>query len=53
MFGSLKYPCILHVHGRVFVICPGIDIVGQLTESVKSSFLIHQGGFHDLFVCPW
>ena len=31
---------------------PGISIVGQLTESVKSSFSIHQGGFHDSFVCP-
>ena len=30
---------------------PGIFIVGQLTESVVSSFLIHQGGYHDLFVC--
>ena len=29
----------------------GISIVGQLTESV-SSFLIHHGGYHDLFVCP-
>ena len=31
---------------------PGISIVGQLTESVESLFLIHQGGYHDLFVCP-
>ena len=31
---------------------PGISIVGQLTESVESSFLIHQGVNHDLFVCP-
>ena len=23
-----------------------------LTESVVSSFLIHQGDYHDLFVCP-
>ena len=23
---------------------------GQLTETVESSFLIHQGGYHDLFV---
>ena len=30
---------------------PGISI-GQLTESVESSFLIHQGDYHDLFVCP-
>ena len=30
----------------------GISIVGQLTESVESSYLIHQGGYHDLFVCP-
>ena len=29
-----------------------ISIVGQLTESVESSFLIHQGGYHDLYVCP-
>ena len=29
-----------------------IAIVGQLTESV-SSFLIHHGGYHDLFVCPY
>ena len=29
-----------------------VPIVGQLTESVESSFLIHQGGYHDLFVCP-
>ena len=29
----------------------GISIVGQLTESVESSFLIHHGGYHDLFVC--
>ena len=25
---------------------------GQLTKSVESSFLIHQGDYHDLFVCP-
>ena len=31
---------------------PGISIVGQLTESVESPFLIHQGDYHDLFVCP-
>ena len=31
---------------------PGIAIFEQLTESVESSFLIHQGGYHDLFVCP-
>ena len=30
----------------------GISIVGQLTESVVSSFLIHPDGYHDLFVCP-
>ena len=30
----------------------GISIVGQITESVESSFLIHQFGYHDLFVCP-
>ena len=24
----------------------------KLTESAESSFLIHQGGYHDLFVCP-
>ena len=29
---------------------PAISIVGQLTEYVESSFLNHQGGFHDLFV---
>ena len=23
----------------------------KLTEYVESSFLIHQGGYHDLFVC--
>ena len=28
------------------------SLVGQLTESVESSFLIYQGGYHDLFVCP-
>ena len=22
------------------------------SESVEFSFLIHQGGYHDLFVCP-
>ena len=27
-------------------------IVGQLTESVESSFLIHQDVYHDLSVCP-
>ena len=26
-------------------------IVGQLTESVESSFLIHQNVYHDLSVC--
>ena len=31
---------------------PGISVVGQVTESVKSSFLIHQGRYHVLFVCP-
>ena len=31
---------------------PRISIVGQITESVKLSFLIHQSGYHDLFVCP-
>ena len=31
---------------------PGISIGGQLTESVESSFLPHQGGYHDLFICP-
>ena len=30
---------------------PGINIVGQLTESVES-FVIYQGSYHDLFVCP-
>ena len=25
---------------------------GSHTESVESSFLIHQGSYHDLFVCP-
>ena len=30
---------------------PAISIVGQL-DSVESSFLIHQGAYHDLFVCP-
>ena len=28
---------------------PGISIVGQLTESVESSFLIHQGHYHEFF----
>ena len=32
--------------------CSWISIVEQPTESVESSFLIHQGGYHDLFVCP-
>ena len=31
---------------------PGISNNGQLTESVESSFSIHQGGHHGLFVCP-
>ena len=31
---------------------PGISIVGQLTESVESSFFIHQDVYHDLYVCP-
>ena len=31
--------------------CPGISIVGQLIESVESSFLIHQDIYHDLSVC--
>ena len=31
---------------------PEISIVGQLTESVESSFLIHQGDYLDLFVRP-
>ena len=31
--------------------CPGISIAGQLFVSM-SSFLIHHGGNHDLFVCP-
>ena len=30
---------------------PGISIIGQLTESVESSFLIHQDVYHDLSVC--
>ena len=30
---------------------PGISIVGQLTESVESSFLIHHDVYHDLSVC--
>ena len=30
---------------------PRISIVGQLTESVESSFLIHQDVYY-LFVCP-
>ena len=30
----------------------GISIVGQLTDSVESSFLNHQDVYHDLFVCP-
>ena len=29
----------------------GISFV-QLSESVESSFLIHDGIYHDLFVCP-
>ena len=34
--------------GFQFVIrLTGISIVGQLTESVESSFLIHQGDYHD------
>ena len=28
------------------------SIVGQLSECVESSFLIHHGGYHDLYVCP-
>ena len=31
---------------------PGISIVEQLTESIESSFLIHQDVYHDSFVCP-
>ena len=30
---------------------PGISIVGQLTQSVESSFLIHQDVYHNLLVC--
>ena len=30
---------------------PGLSIVGQLTESVVTSILIHHGGYHSLFVC--
>ena len=30
---------------------PGISIVGQLTESVESSFSIHYGVNNDLSVC--
>ena len=26
--------------------------VKRRTESIESSFLLHQGGYHDLFVCP-
>ena len=33
---------------RYFVQRRGISNVGQRIESVKSSFLIHQGGYHDL-----
>ena len=37
-----------------FFFCSGFSkwysIVGQLTQSVQSSFLIHQGDYHDLFV---
>ena len=28
------------------------SIVGQLTQFVSPSFLIHHGVCHDLFVCP-
>ena len=31
---------------------PVISIVGQLTKSDESAFLIHQGDYRDLFVCP-
>ena len=31
---------------------PGISIVWKLIESLESSFWIHQGGYHDLFICP-
>ena len=30
----------------------GISIVGQLTEFVESSSLIHHGRYLDLYVCP-
>ena len=30
---------------------PGIFIVGQLTESVEPSFLIHLDVYHELSVC--
>ena len=37
----------------VFSFAPGFSKLfraqGQLTESVESSFLIHQGGYHDFF----
>ena len=29
---------------------PGIYIVGQLTESAESLFLIHPGSYHDFFL---
>ena len=30
---------------------PGNSIAGELIETM-SSFLIHHGGYHDVFVCP-
>ena len=37
---------------QVVIWRPGISIVGQLTESVESAFVIHQGDYHDSFDCP-
>ena len=40
--------------GDVFLIAPFSDhyLLVPFTESVESSFLIQQGCYHDLFVCP-
>ena len=53
-FLSVAWPTGVFLLLRISVVIrrSGNSIVGQLTESVESLFLIHQGGYHDLFVCP-
>ena len=52
----MKKNKIFHSLTGVFSFAPGFcklfGILGQLTESDKPSFFIHQSGYHDLFVCP-